>query len=135
MRVPRSRVPVALAALVALALAAGTAVSAATGAPDVSAALLVADDLPTALSPSGVTHEPAFEFDSASFDASGGLDKAEQIWQAAEVLPDMHVAVVFDFRFLFPDADAAQAYLDAAEPIHLGIRHRDHAPAGHTPGG
>jgi hypothetical protein len=106
-----------LAALVALTLAWGAAVSAATDAPDVSGALLMAEDIPAELSPGGVTHEPAFDFDTPSFDASGGLDKAAQTWQAAEVLPDMPVLVVFDFRFLFPDPDAAQAYLEAAEPI------------------
>ena len=85
---------------------------------DLASALLVAEDLPTGLtSAAGPTHEPAFDIDEASFEASGGLDKVAETWQAAQMAAGDPVVIVFDFRFLFPSADAAQTYLDAAEPI------------------
>ena len=115
----RSRMVAALAALLVLTLGGGTAVKGAdSSGADIGSALLVAEDLPAVLaSAMGVTHEPAFDFDQASFDANGGLDKAAQTWQATEVVPDSPVLIVFDFRFLFPSAVAAQDYLDAAEQI------------------
>jgi len=42
-----------------------------------------------------------------------GLAVAEQTWSAQTAGP---VLRVFDFRFLFPSAEAAQAYLDVAGP-------------------
>lgn len=114
----RSRAIAAAAAIAILTTAGGAAVTAVESVSDVSSALLVAEDLPPSLvSAAGITHEPAFDFDQASFEANGGIDAAAQTWQAPEVAPDDRAIVVFDFRFLFPDAEAAQAYLDAAEPV------------------
>lgn len=109
----------ALAALLILVIGGGTAVAGSdAGGTDLASALLVAEDLPTGLaSAAGVTHEPVFDYDQASFQASGGRDRVAQTWQAAQVVAGDPVVIVFDFRFLFPSADAAQAYLDAAEPI------------------
>ena len=83
----------------------------------VAGALLVATDLPSGMQPQGVHDATDFDIDAASYAANGGLDKADQTWQAGVVDATQHVVVVFDFRMLFPDADAAHAYLEAAEPI------------------
>ncbi len=89
-----------------------------TGSADLATALLVAEDLPAdMMSAAGVTHEPAFDIDQTSYESNGGLDTVAQTWQASDVAARDPVVIVFDFRFLFPSADDAQAYLDAAEPI------------------
>jgi hypothetical protein len=109
-----------LSGLIALQLSGGAvaAGSDTADASDVSPALLLAEDVPSTLgSAMGITHEPQFDYDIASFEANGGLDAAAQIWEAATMAPDDPVLIVFDFRFLFPDAEAAQAYLDAAESV------------------
>jgi hypothetical protein len=123
-----------LLALLVLALPGSAAIAATDPRDDVSPALLLAEDLPTTLvSAMGVTHEPAFDYDQASFAANGGLDAAAQTWQATQPAPGDPVLIVFDFRFLFPDADAAQSYLDAAEPVLsesvTGITLRSDTPA------
>lgn len=95
----------------------GAATGGSEPAVDLGLALLVAEDLPADLQPSGVTHQPTFNIDEASYIAEGGVDRVQQTWQAAEVLPTSRVVIVFDFRMAFPTPDAAQAYLEAAEPI------------------
>ena len=112
-----SRTIAALAAGFIVTVGGGVAVEGSAGeGVGIASTLLASDDLPGDLVPAGVTDEPAFDYDQASFDASGGLAKAAQTWQAAEVVPGNPIVVVFDFRFLFPNPDAAQEYLDAAEP-------------------
>ena len=112
-----SRTIAALAAGFIVTVGGGVAVEGSAGeGVGIASTLLASDDLPGDLVPAGVTDEPAFDYDQASFDASSGLAKAAQTWQAAEVVPGNPIVVVFDFRFLFPNPDAAQRYLDAAEP-------------------
>ena len=112
-----SRTVAALAVLLILTVGGGVAVEGSAGeGVGIASTLLAGDDLPGDLVPAGVTDEPAFDYDQASFDASGGLEKPAQTWQAADVIADSPVVIVFDFRFLFPSPDAAQDYLDAAEP-------------------
>jgi pimeloyl-ACP methyl ester carboxylesterase len=103
-------------AILALALTAGVG-SPVAGEDDVSGALLIAEDVPDGLASDGPTHDPQFDFDIADFEANGGLDAVDQIWTVPEVTTDTAIAVVFDFRFLFPDEASAAAYLDAAEPV------------------
>jgi hypothetical protein len=100
----------------ALALTAGVG-SPVAGDDDVSGALLIAEDVPEGLASDGPTHDPQFDFDLADFEANGGLDAVDQVWTLPEVTADTAIAVVFDFRFLFPDEASAAAYLDAAEQI------------------
>jgi hypothetical protein len=84
---------------------------------DVSEALLAADDMPEGFASDEPTHDPQFDFDTPTFEANGGVDAVSRIWTVPEVTPDTQIAVVFDFRFLFPDEASAVAYLDSAEPI------------------
>jgi hypothetical protein len=77
------------------------------------ASLLTADDLPTGVGPQGIDEPPRFDIDDASFGASGGERAIGQVWTQMETRP----FIVFDFRMQLPDAQAAAAYLDAAEPI------------------
>lgn len=113
----RARKIAALPALLMLTLGGGVAVGGSGPEDaDIASTLLAGDDLPGDLVPAGVTDEPAFDYDQASFEANGGLVTAAQTWEVAEMVPGNPVLVVFDFRFLFPSADAAQDYLDAAEP-------------------
>ena len=111
-----SRTIAALAALLTLTVGGGVVEGSGAEGVGIASTLLAGDDLPGDLVPAGVTDEPAFDYDQASFETSGGLDKAAQTWQATEIIPDNPVLIVFDFRFLFPSPDAAQDYLDAAEP-------------------
>ncbi|MDP1854420.1 MAG: hypothetical protein Q8L26_09525, partial [Candidatus Omnitrophota bacterium] len=108
---------VAASALLVLTSGGGAATRGSEPADDLVIALLAATDLPADLQPSGVTHDPTFDIDEASFVAAGGVDRVQQVWQAAEVLRTSRIVVVFDFRMLFPTVEAAQSYLDAAEPI------------------
>jgi len=88
---------------------------AATDSASVGAAsmLLTAADLPAGMSSAGITDGSAFTIDTADFATNGGLAIAEQTWSAPAEGPLLRV---FDFRFLFPSPEAAQAYLDAAGP-------------------
>src|SRR5687767_5068291 len=85
MFLPRSRMIGVLIALVALALGGAITANGAEETGDVSAALLLAEDLPADLaSQTGILEEPAFDYDQPSFDANGGVDKANQVWQVPE---------------------------------------------------
>ncbi|MEZ4597491.1 MAG: hypothetical protein R3C32_12130 [Chloroflexota bacterium] len=80
---------------------------------DLVGSLLTTEDLPPGLVSQGIDEPPRFDIDDASFQALGGLRAVGQVWQRAGGTP----LIVFDHRMAFPDADAAAAYLDAAEPI------------------
>jgi hypothetical protein len=75
--------------------------------------LLTADDLPPGLGSPGVDEPPRFAIDDASFAANGGERAVGQVW-TTEGTP---ILIVFDHRMEFADAQAAAAYLDAAEAI------------------
>ena len=75
--------------------------------------LLTAADLPAGMSSEGITDGSAFTIDTADFATSGGLAIVEQTWSAQAEGPLLRV---FDFRYLFPSPEAAQAFLDAAGP-------------------
>lgn len=107
----------AATALLVLATAGGAATAGSAPSAGLELALLAAEDLPADLQPSGVTHDPTFDIDEASYVEAGGVDRVQQLWQAAKVLPTSRVVIVFDFRMVFPTQEAAQAYLEAAEPI------------------
>lgn len=112
-----SRLLAATAASLALMIAGPIPTIGSDPVGGVAGALLVATDMPSGMQPLGVHDATDFDIDPASYAANGGLDKADQTWQAGVVDATQHVVVVFDFRVLFPDAAAAQAYLGAAEPI------------------
>ena len=79
-----------------------------------SAALLTAADLPTALTTDGISDGASFETAVKAYQASGGVGVREQTWSASTPTP---IYRLFDFRMLFPSPEQAQAYLDAAEPL------------------
>lgn len=103
---------------VPLALGIG-ALPAAAGQPDATDesvaidAMLVADDVPWQGDPSGVTLEtdPSV-IDLPGYVENGGLRQVAQQWFSDETF-----AIVFDFRFQFPDAASAGAFLDASEEV------------------
>ncbi len=76
--------------------------------------ILTADDLPAGLTPGAIGDVAAFTTDAADFQTNGGLGAVQQTWTASTQAP---VYMVIDFRFVFPTSAAAQAYLDAAEPV------------------
>jgi hypothetical protein len=114
---PRTPSRLLVAIATTLAVLTGGPTAGAGPAETLPAALLVAEDLPTGFVAQGVKDATDFDIDQARFDANGGLGKVDQTWAASAMDTSLHVAIVFDFRMLFPDAAAAQAYLDAAEPI------------------
>ena len=93
---------------------------------DLASALLVASDLPSGMISQGVKDATDFDIDTEAFTAHEGIAKVDQTWTAPEQGP---VAITFDFRFLFPDPEAAQAYLDDAEEV---LSERDPAASGLT---
>ena len=118
----RTLVGRALTLAISISLLAGTVVLGqvdATPAATDSAAtmlaptLLTANDLPEGMTSQGITDGSAFTIDTGAFTASGGRAIAVQTWSAQAEGP---VLRVFDFRFLFPSPEAAQAFLSAAGP-------------------
>jgi hypothetical protein len=97
-------------ALVLAAVAAQGAVLAAdpTAESVAVASLLQAGDLFAGSTTSGVTVGPAD--DLPAFAANGGLREARQTWTSTDP-----IALIFDFRFQFPDEASAVAFLDASE--------------------
>jgi hypothetical protein len=92
-------------------------VAAASSASPVAVALegglLQPADLPEYLVSSGIEDPTTFDIDQATFEAKGGERAISQAWAS----PDGPVYAVIDFRMQLPTAEAAIAYLDAAEPI------------------
>jgi hypothetical protein len=101
-------------ALTLIVLGPAIALAAAPASEQLAGTLLTAEDLPAGMAPSGVGDASTFSTDSANLEANGGTDVVEQTWEAAAQDP---VYRVFDFRFQLPTPEAAQTYLDAAEPV------------------
>jgi hypothetical protein len=74
----------------------------------VVASLLQVDDVFAGSTSNGVTIGPAD--DLPAFAANGGIREARQTWTSSDP-----IALVFDFRFQFPDEASAVAFLDASE--------------------
>ena len=81
----------------------------------IGAALLVLEEAPKGLLPLGIDDATEFNIDFPSYEANSGLEKANQKWNRNDLDGTEKVAVLIDFRMLFPDVAAAQAYLDEAE--------------------
>ncbi len=113
----RPRVFPLLAVIATLTLG-GSVTTLATDPPDgVAATLLQSGDMPPGLQPLGIDDATEFNIDFPSYDSNGGLDKVNQKWNRAGLTGAERVAAVIDFRMLFADDAAAQAYLDEAEEI------------------
>jgi hypothetical protein len=84
--------------------------------------LLQAGDLPWSASSDGVN--VVATDDIPPFAANGGLLELSQVWSSMEPY-----STVFDFRFQFPDAASALAFLDAAEQqlseVGIGAKPQD----------
>lgn len=95
-----------------LALSPGVALAGAPVDPTAEevalAAMLQAGDLQASATSEGVTVGEAE--DLPGYTENGGLREVRQTWSA-----DGGVTQVFDFRWQFPDGEAAAAFLDAAE--------------------
>lgn len=113
----RTRVFAVLTAIGMLPLGGPGTVVAADPSSGLAGTLLVAGDMPDGLLPRGVLPSSDFDIDGASYESNGGLEIATQTWNREAIHGTEAVAVAIDFRMLFPDEAAAQAYLDAAEPI------------------
>ena len=109
-----TRATVATLVLVLTALWPAAVLGAAPASEQLAATLLTADDLPPGMTPGGVGDASTFDIDIAKYEANGGAGVVAQVWEAAAEDP---VYRVFDFRFLMPTPEAAEAYLVAAEPV------------------
>ena len=74
------------------------------------AAMLQAGDVHRSAASQGVSSGQAD--DLPGYTANGGLREVRQTWNT-----DGPAQIVFDFRWQFPDADLAAAFLDAAEEV------------------
>ncbi|MET0771765.1 MAG: hypothetical protein ABWZ82_01665 [Candidatus Limnocylindrales bacterium] len=72
--------------------------------------LLTAEDLPDGMQSQGIDEPPRFAIDDESFAAHDGRRAVGQVWTQGTL-------IVFDHRMELPDAEAAAAYLEAAEPL------------------
>ena len=131
----RTRVFAALVAIGMLTLGGPATISAAAPDDGIGAALLVAEEAPEGLLPLGIEDATEFDIDFPSYDANGGLDKANQKWSRNTLEGTERVAAMIDFRMLFPDDAAAQAYLDEAEEILSEKLDGPDAAGGHPRGG
>jgi hypothetical protein len=102
--------------LVAVLLGISMTSALAGGAVDVTAedvavaALLQAGDVHESATSEGYT--VADGGDLAGYSENGGLREVRQTWSS-----EGPASIVFDFRWQFPDADAAATFLDAAEEV------------------
>ena len=115
MRPPRSLVASFAALAFSVALSSGSALGQADADPTAEevaiAAMLQAGDVHRSAASQGVSIVQAD--DLPGYTANGGLREVRQTWNA-EGGP---AEIVFDFRWQFPDADSAAAFLDAAEEV------------------